>query len=78
MKTKITLSVEVDATPDELEELNFALIAQLEDLKHTNLEIKEEAIVRDEACPGCGCMPGDGVTESCNHPDGCGWSKSNM
>ena len=25
-----------------------------------------------EACPGCGCQPGDGVTASCNHPDGCG------
>jgi hypothetical protein len=26
-----------------------------------------------EACPGCGCMPGDGRTESCAHPDGCGY-----
>lgn len=30
----------------------------------------------DEACPGCDCMPGDGITESCNHPDGCGYWKS--
>ena len=27
------------------------------------------------ACPGCGCKPGDGITESCNHPDGCGDAK---
>jgi len=24
------------------------------------------------ACPGCGCMPGDGRTPGCTHPDGCG------
>ena len=28
-----------------------------------------------EACPGCGCKPGDGITESCNDSEGCGWSK---
>lgn len=28
-----------------------------------------------EACPGCGCKPGDGITESCNDPGGCGESK---
>ena len=29
-----------------------------------------------EACPGCGCRPGDGRTEGCHHPDGCGfWEK---
>lgn len=26
-----------------------------------------------EACPGCDCMPGDGLTESCNDPLGCGY-----
>lgn len=26
----------------------------------------------DEACPGCGCVPGQGLTEGCNHPGGCG------
>ena len=26
-----------------------------------------------EACPGCGCLPGDGRTEGCDHPDGCGF-----
>ena len=26
-----------------------------------------------EACPGCGCRPGDGRTEGCKHPDGCGY-----
>jgi hypothetical protein len=26
-----------------------------------------------EACPGCGCIPGDGVTTGCTHPAGCGF-----
>jgi hypothetical protein len=29
-----------------------------------------------EACPGCGCMPGDGLTATCDHPDGCGYSRT--
>jgi len=23
--------------------------------------------------PGCGCLPGEGVTAGCVHPDGCGY-----
>lgn len=26
-----------------------------------------------EACPGCGCKPGEGITPGCHHPDGCGY-----
>lgn len=26
-----------------------------------------------EACPGCGCGPGDGLTAGCTDPDGCGY-----
>ena len=26
-----------------------------------------------EACPGCGCGPGDGRTKGCSDPDGCGY-----
>lgn len=29
----------------------------------------------DEACPGCGCKPGDGLTDGCFHPVGCGYFK---
>lgn len=25
-----------------------------------------------DACPGCGCVPGDGRTDGCTHPYGCG------
>lgn len=30
----------------------------------------------DLTCPGCGCTPGEGITETCDHPEGCGYSKS--
>lgn len=26
-----------------------------------------------EACPGCGCLPGQGRTAGCTDPDGCGY-----
>lgn len=26
----------------------------------------------EHSCPGCGSEPGDGVSASCDHPDGCG------
>jgi len=26
----------------------------------------------EDACPGCGCEPGDGRTKGCADPDGCG------
>lgn len=31
-----------------------------------------DAVPDSDACPGCGCKPGDGVTAGCFHPDGCG------
>lgn len=35
---------------------------------------REDAADEDiEACPGCGCMPGDGRTPGCTHPGGCGY-----
>lgn len=38
---------------------------------------KYEVDPRDaEMCPGCGCRPGDGVTATCYHPDGCGYHKT--
>lgn len=27
----------------------------------------------DLACPGCNCLPGDGRTPTCFHPEGCGY-----
>lgn len=30
----------------------------------------------NEACPGCGCLPGDGISDDCEDEDGCGhWKK---
>ncbi len=38
-------------------------------------EIEESNCGEDDECPGCGCQPGDGITDDCEHPDGCGWAK---
>jgi hypothetical protein len=29
-----------------------------------------------EACPGCGCLPGDGLTDGCEDPTGCGYFRA--
>lgn len=31
--------------------------------------------VDDDSCPGCGCKPGDGITQRCVHPGGCGTNR---
>ena len=38
----------------------------------TTRQIIEHSI---ERCPGCGCMPGDGINPDCDHPEGCGYWK---
>jgi len=44
----------------------------LENLDAYDLDEEEETDEDDEACPGCGCVPGDGTTEGCEDPGGCG------
>jgi len=36
----------------------------------------EDEEVDPEACPGCGCRPGDGISEKCEHPEGCGFNRA--
>lgn len=43
------------------------------DLEEDEEEDEEE--LDEDACPGCGCVPGDGITEECNDPLGCGEAK---
>lgn len=38
-----------------------------------NVVLGDPEDLDSEACPGCGCLPGDGLTEGCNHPEGCGF-----
>jgi hypothetical protein len=47
---------------------------EVEDAVNCLRDVRE---VADEAdplgeCPGCGCKPGDGITPTCKHKDGCG------
>jgi len=43
------------------------------------LEVKErledDFSYNPEACQGCGCEPGEGITEDCEEPLGCGYWK---
>lgn len=41
-----------------------------------NHDLDEEGL-DEEACPGCGCLPGAGVTEGCEDPHGCGVNRVN-
>ncbi len=31
-------------------------------------------VIDNYPCPGCACLPGDGATPGCTHPDGCGFA----
>ncbi len=42
------------------------IVEELEDLLPKN----------PEACPGCGCLPGDGITDGCEDEDGCGYHRN--
>ena len=56
----------VFSSPD----LNEALVNTL------SVEDEEYTWESADVCPGCGCEPGDGITESCNDEDGCAYSKA--
>jgi hypothetical protein len=58
-----------DPATDANEDRRAAAYELGEDLR--NLEADDP-----EACPGCGCKPGDGATEGCDDPVGCGYFRA--
>jgi hypothetical protein len=48
----------------------FSVVVSWED--EEDAEVEE---VDPEACPGCCCRPGDGISEKCEHPEGCGFNR---
>jgi hypothetical protein len=34
---------------------------------------EDDSVTADVPCPGCGCLPCDGLTPGCKHPEGCGY-----
>ena len=47
-----------------------------EDLATSSIGWREGELEKrtpSDACPGCGCEPGDGLTPGCEHEDGCGY-----
>jgi hypothetical protein len=71
-QTVITVKINGRAVDNDiLEAALVPLHKKLEDewqTKQYQLATEEE-----DACPGCGCMPGDGRTKGCTDPDGCGY-----
>lgn len=54
-----------------------AVVKQVEvSLIQGDLPGANDELCTDEACPGCGALPGDG--RRCNHPDGCGYFNSEV
>lgn len=46
------------------------------DCNHQKLSDDDVALLvgeDSEGCPGCGCMPGDGLTADCTDENGCGF-----
>lgn len=55
--------------------IRFPTVAELE-AERGGVEILSDTEGQEQsadACPGCGCLPGDGLTPGCDHPDGCGY-----
>lgn len=53
------------------------LIVTLEEIDISDeLPMAPQVHMPDEMCPGCECMPGDGITEGCNNPVGCGYFRT--
>ena len=55
-----------------LEETGVDFVGQLEIYRDRMAEIT----VDPEACPSCGCVPGDGITDNCNDGEGCGYLRT--
>jgi hypothetical protein len=82
-----TIKLEIDAEDDEM--VNWAcpdllkrkieengILVFCHDTADYTIDHIEERGPYDEdlMCPGCGCLPGDGITNGCDDPDGCGFS----
>lgn len=55
--------------------LQEALDRVIPGLKAGIAEYHAEIEMQKEACPGCGALPGDGITAGCYHEFGCGESR---
>jgi hypothetical protein len=61
------------ALDDESEFVGRSMVSMQSTIDELTVENDEYEL--EEACPGCGCEPGDGLTDDCEHPDGCGFGR---
>lgn len=87
----VELSHEVDLPLIEIRAAIYTAMRKFAEIRNTHVELvldgeEEESEEESEpnpdpipdSCPGCGKNPGDGLTDGCNHPDGCGfWRQFN-
>ena len=55
---------------DDLKESLWEAINRAQDLQMCDIGMQ---VYNVELCPGCGCAPGDGLTENCTDENGCGY-----
>jgi len=58
--------------PEAFEEELLPVCNYCQTTGHLAADCPEQPAEDPDACPGCGCVPGDGVTAGCTHPTGCG------
>lgn len=56
-------------------QVRYDELADIASSYQDTLESLAKQIEAADYCPGCGCRPGDGITESCDDLDGCGYLK---
>jgi hypothetical protein len=72
MDTFARLAVECDTDDELLDLFTEAATGHLIHPAPTRADLEATYGDDPESCRGCGCVPGDGVTPGCDHPDGCG------
>lgn len=83
---QVELSHEVDLPLVEIRAAIYHAMKKFADIQDVHVELvldgeEEESEEEPEpdpdpipdSCPGCGKVPGEGLTEACNHSNGCGF-----
>jgi hypothetical protein len=67
----------LDAEPDMGDGSEAGRVATLVQRTFEAALTDPDPVADTDACPGCGNVPGDGLSQDCWHPHGCGFWKEN-